>query len=149
MLQFGLALASLIFIGAPAAAEPWLSSRFSTNCAACHAPGRVNVIAKDRRCTLSCQGCHTNPNGGGLRSFYGKWNQERWLRSLYVPGYRLNKPRPEPTNEQQYAPERLKEFLAKNDPKLIKRAADDGFRLKETPRRLNESAYDRSTADEE
>lgn len=35
-----------------------------------------------RRCTLACQGCHVSPNGGGLRSYYGKWTEERWLRSF-------------------------------------------------------------------
>ncbi len=65
-----------------AKAEPWLSTRFAQNCAACHGPGRKNLEASERRCTLSCQGCHTNPNGGGLRTFYGKWNEDRWLRSF-------------------------------------------------------------------
>jgi len=63
-------------------AEPWLGNRFAQNCAGCHAPGRKNVPTTQRRCTLSCQGCHVNPNGGGLRSFYGKWNEDRWLKSF-------------------------------------------------------------------
>jgi hypothetical protein len=63
-------------------AEPWLANRFAQNCAGCHAPSRRNLPAAERRCTLTCQGCHVNPNGGGLRSAYGKWNQKRWLRSI-------------------------------------------------------------------
>ncbi len=68
--------------------EPWLGIRFAQNCAGCHAPGRINLPPMDRRCTLSCQGCHVNPNGGGLRNFYGKWNEERWLRSFVIEALR-------------------------------------------------------------
>ena len=71
-------------IALPLLAEPWLGIRFAQNCAACHAPGRINLPAMDRRCTLSCQGCHVSPQGGGLRSFYGKWNENRWLRSFAI-----------------------------------------------------------------
>ncbi len=71
-----------------AGAEPWLGIRFAQNCAGCHAPGRINLPPMDRRCTLSCQGCHVNPNGGGLRNFYGKWNENRWLRSFVIEALR-------------------------------------------------------------
>lgn len=72
----------------PVGAEPWLGIRFAQNCAGCHAPGRINLPPMDRRCSLSCQGCHINPNGGGLRSFYGKWNEDRWLRSFVIAALR-------------------------------------------------------------
>ena len=85
MLQLLLLLLSLAW---PAAAEPWLGIRFAQNCAGCHAPGRINLPPMDRRCTLSCQGCHVNPNGGGLRNFYGKWNENRWLRSFVFEALR-------------------------------------------------------------
>ncbi len=84
-------------------AEAWLANRYAQNCAACHAPGRINKPASERRCTLSCQGCHVNPNGGGIRSFYGQWNQKRWLRSTYIDGLLTNKRIPAPFRKQLYA----------------------------------------------
>jgi hypothetical protein len=85
-------------------AEPWLASRFAQNCAGCHAPGRLNRAPADRRCSLSCQGCHQNPNGGGLRHAYGKWNSQRWLRSArsLILGH---KAAPAPYEKQGYHPE--------------------------------------------
>ncbi len=91
----------LILFNASALSLPWISNRFAQNCAACHSPGRLNREVLDRRCTLSCQGCHVNPNGGGLRNRYGVWTQQRWLRS-----YRLDvfghKYKPAPYAEQTY-----------------------------------------------
>ncbi len=84
-------------------AEYWLSNRFAQNCAGCHAPGRVNRPVSERRCTLSCQGCHVNPNGGGLVSSYGMWTQQHWLRSVFVERMRTNKRPPAPFPQQLYA----------------------------------------------
>jgi hypothetical protein len=93
-------------------AEPWLSTRYAQNCAGCHAPGRINLKPKDRRCSLSCQGCHVNPNGGGLRSFYGKWNEDRVLRS-WVSESQMHK--------RPFAPNKDQKYGKKPFPKLSKK----------------------------
>ncbi|MSP19105.1 MAG: cytochrome c [Bdellovibrionales bacterium] len=85
-----------------ALAQAWLSNRYAQNCAACHAPGRFNKPLSERRCTLACQGCHVSPNGGGMRSSYGKWTQERWLRTFFVDGLLTHKKTPAKFEEQSY-----------------------------------------------
>ena len=87
-------------------AEPWLANKFAQNCAGCHSPSRANLEAKDRRCTLSCQGCHVNPQGGGMRSFYGKWTENYFLKSFKIDrkrDYPVNAPlNPMVTVENNY-----------------------------------------------
>ena len=122
----------LLLLSAPifetASAEPWFGSRFARNCAGCHAPQRFNRPPKDRRCALSCQGCHVNPNGGGLRNFYGKWNEERWLRSFKVKqldhknSFAIFK-------RQKYG---KKPHLKGVSKKRIRKVAKEGFPLVET-----------------
>lgn len=94
---------SLLFLSFESKAEPWLSNRFAQNCAACHAPGRVNRPAKKRKCSLSCEGCHVNPQGGGLRNFYGKWGQKKWLHSLTWSKWTAGEKNPAKRSEQLYA----------------------------------------------
>ena len=92
-------------------AEPWLATRYAQNCAGCHAPGRINLKPIDRRCSLSCQGCHVNPNGGGLRSYYGKWNENRVLRSWILPK----------VHQIPFAPNKNQKYSKKPFPKLSKK----------------------------
>ena len=122
-----------------------MASRFAQNCTACHSPGRVNVPeVKNKRCSFSCKSCHTNPNGGGLRNYYGKWNEERWLRSLFFADYKLNKPHPAPASQQPYDEKKLKNYLSTvKDPKDIERIENEGPHLAEVPDGLPESDYDR------
>lgn len=113
-----------------ASAEPWLSTRFAQNCAACHAPGRINLQAKDRRCSLSCQGCHVNPNGGGLRSHYGKWNEDRVLRTWITKG-EMHRSFFAPNKDQIYSKKPWKKLSKKQKrSKKFRRAIRDrGLRL--------------------
>ena len=119
MLKILLFYMPLVFFSRESQAEPWLGNRFAQNCAACHAPSRMNRKFKERGCTLSCQGCHVNPNGGGLRNKYGQWTQDRWLRS-FAWGKNTEKPQPwyrnQGANREQV--EELKQVLQGNKEEL-------------------------------
>ena len=130
-----LVVGSVILCSAPAKAEPWLSTRFAQNCSGCHAPGRKNVPMPYRRCSLNCQGCHVNPSGGGLRSQYGKWNEERWLKSFRTSFL---------ANQKSTAPVGKQKYFKGDWQKAPKLAIQNGFQLVETDETYpDESDYDR------
>ena len=129
----------IFFVGLEVKAEPWLSNRFATNCAACHAPGRINRRPKARRCTLSCQGCHVNPNGGGLRNQYGIWNSSRFLRSFHSK-ITWNERLPAPFKKQKYAKKKIKKkrrrLYAARGARLVERKGLN-YRTKEYEDHIN------------
>ena len=138
-----LLLVSVFLFSVLSFAEPWLGNRVSQNCAACHAPNRRNVEFEKRRCTLSCQGCHVNPSGGGLRSQYGKWYQQRWLNS-FRSDHLEHKKKPAPLPAQRYA-KQPKSFKGKRVPTKWKLYAVRGPRLVTTDKMsVEEDKYDYS-----
>ncbi|MEZ4742617.1 MAG: hypothetical protein R3B45_09245 [Bdellovibrionota bacterium] len=130
-------LLMLISSNNPLKAEPWLGTRFAQNCAGCHAPQRLNTQPRDRRCTLSCQGCHVNPNGGGLRSFYGKWNGNHWLKS-YRSSMLGHKKNFAPFKKQRYGKKPYKKGVVSES--IIR---NKGLPLVEQEAPMDESLYDR------
>lgn len=66
-----LALIFFVIFASSARATPLIALREAQNCGGCHNPGRSQRPVLERRCTLDCQGCHVDPNGGGARNQWG------------------------------------------------------------------------------
>jgi len=73
----------LLLMLAPGAlhALPLYSARAGRTCDNCHlTPNEwVNPKLAERKCTLSCQACHVDPSGGGMRNASGRFYQRATL----------------------------------------------------------------------
>ena len=71
-LLFAIAFAGLF---AGAISTPMYGARAGRTCDNCHVtPNKwVNPDLAMRKCTLSCQGCHVDPTGGGMRTASGRF----------------------------------------------------------------------------
>lgn len=84
-----LALALLALTPSAALALPMYAQRSGRTCGNCHISptfqdpdGWDNPDLSRRKCNMSCQGCHTNPLGGGLRNTSGRYYGQSTLSVL-------------------------------------------------------------------
>ncbi len=74
--QVGAAVVAAVALLAGAAhATPQYAARAGRACDNCHLTpnGWTNPRLAERKCTLSCQGCHVDPAGGGMRTVSGRF----------------------------------------------------------------------------
>ena len=66
---------------------PLIALREVQNCDGCHNGGRSQQPVLWRRCTLDCQGCHTDPAGAGPRSEWGYYyaNDQMAMVNFFKP----------------------------------------------------------------
>lgn len=63
-------------------ATPMHALKEADNCGGCHNPGRSQRPFFERRCTLDCQGCHVDPNGGGARNQWGYYYSHDQMNAI-------------------------------------------------------------------
>jgi hypothetical protein len=65
----------LLSAASPLRATPLYAAREGRTCDNCHLRPNLwkNPPVLDRKCTMSCQGCHVDPAGGGMRTAAGRF----------------------------------------------------------------------------
>lgn len=76
---------------APADGTPLYAQRSGRTCGNCHVSptlqdpeGWDNPSLMERKCTMSCISCHTNPTGGGLRNASGRYYGQSTLAMFHT-----------------------------------------------------------------
>ena len=79
-----LAAATPLLIGAAAGATPMYAARSARTCDNCHVTPKewVNPEAAERKCNMSCQVCHVDPAGGGVRNTSGRFFSQSTLAMI-------------------------------------------------------------------
>ena len=72
---FALVFAGAIVLVSTAVTTPMYTARAGRTCDNCHVTPNdwVDPKLSERKCTLSCQGCHVDPAGGGMRNVVGRF----------------------------------------------------------------------------
>jgi len=67
--------AGIVVLLSQAAGTPMYAARAGRTCDNCHVTPNdwVDPKLSERKCTLSCQGCHVDPAGGGMRNVVGRY----------------------------------------------------------------------------
>ncbi len=70
-----LVVASLILVAVPGQGTPMYAARSARTCDNCHVgPNKwENPPVAERKCNMSCQSCHIDPAGGGVRNASGRF----------------------------------------------------------------------------
>ena len=82
--KVGLLAATLMFTGSAVRATPMYAARSARTCDNCHVTPKdwVNPSVAQRKCNMSCQSCHVDPAGGGVRNTSGRFFSQSTLAMI-------------------------------------------------------------------
>jgi hypothetical protein len=88
-----LCFAGMVALVSRALTTPMYTARAGRTCDNCHVTSNdwIDPKLSERKCTLSCQGCHVDPAGGGMRTVSGRYYGRSTLPMIATS--------PRPTND--------------------------------------------------